>query len=107
MLGNSLNVPIAQFFSPQRIDFSLDIGRKQSQRHSGIFSPLLGRRQEFLSDTLRRGWPFGHEAKLEVGDNPIDDFMVFYERDDLHMTSPGRAEQRVHFVNLTGHPDPT
>jgi hypothetical protein len=27
-------------------------------------------------DTLRRGRPFGHEGKLEVADDPIDNFII-------------------------------
>ena len=28
-----------------------------------------------MLDTLRRGMPFGHEGKLEVSDNPVDNFV--------------------------------
>jgi hypothetical protein len=37
---------------------------------------------QFLLNIL--GWrrPFGHEGKLEVSDNLVDNFMIFYESDD-------------------------
>jgi len=43
---------------------------------------LLGCHQKFLLDTVRRGRPFSHKGEFEVSDNLVDNFMVFYERDD-------------------------
>jgi hypothetical protein len=41
--------------------------------------------------------------KLQVINDLIHDFMLFNERDDLHLTSTGRAQQRAHFIYLTDH----
>jgi hypothetical protein len=43
------------------------------------------------------------KAKLEVDDNLVDNFMVFNERDDLHLASTGGAKQRVHFIEFSYH----
>jgi hypothetical protein len=47
-----------------------------------ILPPLFGCHQEFLLDNLRRGRPFSHESEFEVSDNLVDNFIMFYERDD-------------------------
>jgi hypothetical protein len=61
---------------------------------------------EFLLDIKRQRWPFGHEGELEVSDNLIDNFMIFNERDDLHLASTGRAKQRINFIHLANHLSP-
>jgi len=33
------------------------------------------------------------KAKLEVGDDPIDDLMIFYESNDSHLPSTLRTEE--------------
>jgi len=62
----------------KRIDFFLRIDRKQPQRSSEILPSLLDCHPEFFLDTLRRGRPFGHEGKLEVADDPIDNFIPLW-----------------------------
>jgi hypothetical protein len=52
---------------------------------------------------MRRRRPLRYEGKLQVINDLINDFMVFNERDDLHLTSTGRAQQRVHFIYLADH----
>jgi len=54
---------------------------------SEILAPLFGCHQEFLPDNLRRGRPFGHEGQFKVIDNLVDNFMIFYERDNKHLAS--------------------
>jgi len=54
-------------------------------------------------EDLRRGRPFGHEGEFEVSDNLVDNFMIFYERDDLYLTSTRGTQQRINFIHLTNH----
>jgi hypothetical protein len=49
---------------------------------------------------MRRRRPLRYEGKLQVINDLINDFMVFNERDDLHLTSTGRAQQRVQIKSL-------
>jgi len=46
------------------------MSKKQPHRPSEILPSLLGCRQEFVLDIMRRGRPFGHKAKFEMADNP-------------------------------------
>ena len=46
------------------------------------------------------------KAKLEVGDYPVNNFMVFDGRDDGHLASTGGAKQRGHFKSLFNKLDP-
>ena len=75
-------------------------------RCSEIFFSLLGCNQEFLLDNLRRGRPFGHEDKLEVSDDLVDDFMIFDKGDHFHLSAALRAEQWINFKNLSYHLGP-
>ena len=43
------------------------------------------------------------KAKLEVGDDPIDDLLIFYESDDSHLPSTLRTEEGIHLVDLADH----
>jgi len=38
------------------------------------------------------------KAKLEVGDDPIDDLMIFYENNDSHLPSTLRTEEAGSFI---------
>jgi hypothetical protein len=67
---------------------------KQPQRLSEILPSLLGGHQEFLLVKLRRRRSLSMKAKLEVGD-------------DSHPAATCGAKQRIHFVDLADHPDPT
>jgi len=57
----------------------------QPRTLSEVFVLLLGSHKEFVLEDLRRGRPFSHEGEFEVSDNLVDDFMIFYESDDLHL----------------------
>ena len=46
------------------------------------------------------------KAKLEVGDDPIDDLMIFYENNDSHLPSTLRTEEGIHLVDLADHLSP-
>jgi hypothetical protein len=41
-----------------------------------------GKADVFSTDDLRRGRPVSHEGEFEVSDNFVENFMIFYERDD-------------------------
>jgi transposase InsO family protein len=70
---------------------------KQPQRLSEIFSSLLDGLQEFLLVKLRRRMSLSMKAKLGVGDDPIDDLMIFYESDDSHLPSTLRTDRGHEF----------
>ena len=54
---------------------------------SEILAPLFGCHQQLLLDDLRGRRPFGHEDKLEVSDNLVDNFVIFDKGDLLSSTS--------------------
>ncbi len=89
-----------------KIDSSSQIDKKQSRMLSEIFSPLLGCHQELLQDNLRRRRPFGHEGKLEVSDNLVDNFVIFDKGDHFHLSAALRTQQRVNFIDFFYHLSP-
>ena len=68
---------------------------------SEILPTLFSCHQEFLLDTLRRR-SFGHEGELEVSDNLVDNFMIFYESDDLHLTSIKQLWSDITEITIVG-----
>ncbi len=57
-------------------------------------------------EKLRRGWPFGLEAELEIVDDLIDGCGIFDEGNDLHLASTRRTDQWIHLVDLADHLGP-
>jgi len=55
---------------------------------------------------MRRGRPFGHKAKFEMADDPVDNLWIFNERDDPHPAATGRTDQGIHLVAFSYHLGP-
>jgi len=55
---------------------------------------------------MRRRRPFGLKGKLEMADDPVDNLMIFNERDNLHPAATGRTDQWIHLVDLADHLGP-
>ena len=54
----------------------------------------------------RRRRAFGLECQLEMMDDPVDNLMVFDERDDPHPADAGWTQQRINFIHLADHLGP-
>jgi len=68
-----------------------------------IFPSIFSRHEQLMLGNLGRRWPFSFKGQLEMGDDPIDNFMIFNESNDLHLTSTRRAET----TSLTGKHEKT
>jgi len=57
-------------------------------------------------DNLWRRRPLGLEAELEMVDDLIDNLRPFDKRYTSQLATTGRAQQRVHFIDLADHLGP-
>jgi hypothetical protein len=51
-------------------------------------------------DDLRWRRPFGMRCQLDVGDDPIDNFVVFDKGDHFHLSAALKAEERINFIDF-------
>jgi hypothetical protein len=45
-----------------------------------------------MLDIMLWRWPFGHKGQLEMADNPVDNFMIIYGRNNGHPASTSNKE---------------
>ena len=73
------------------------------QGPSEIFSPLLGRHQEFLLDDLRWMGAFGLESEFEVADDSIHHRIISDKSDDFHLTLTVWTDEGIDFIDFADH----
>jgi hypothetical protein len=79
------------------------LSKKKPGKPSEILPTLLECHQKLLLYMMRRRGPFGFEGQLEMTDDPVDNLMIIYERDDLHSASTCGTKQGIYLIHLADH----